>query len=376
MTQLIRLVFANVFFSIIVLGCKDNNDDEYYAKKESVDEQIDVYLTQAIFNVSNNEGFLELTPHIKFETTSNNNSDIEYELDVKPSFGLEQQCFVNSQVDEGFYFTKTQEACVYNFTVRTNAFNGSSIVKTSKARIISSSEEDVLLPPISHVMTVGEEDQLVITSLPQGYVLKEIIVVDGGVTAALTSDGSTMAIDASAIMQSELSIIEYTIIAENNTGGDIASASGTDEVASSSQLKPIKMGQVYVTTQESGYVSVSAKSGHLPSGNGMQQDYPLNTELIVDISPFVQAGTYDYQLFEVKSTTADVRPIQDNNKSFSFNTSQQGRHYVYYMVYDSTVSGTTAGGYSGNVITIDVSIPKTWGRLVDKEKWPPIFGHD
>ena len=37
------------------------------------------------------------------------------------------------------------------------------------------------------------------------------------------------------------------------------------------------------------------------------------------------------------------------------------------MVNDSTVFGNTAGGYSGNAITIDVSMPKVWSRLVDKD---------
>ncbi|CAH7151313.1 conserved hypothetical protein [Vibrio chagasii] len=361
----LKLVVANIIL-VFVFGCKDNNDSKLGQGKESAGEKIDFYLTQATFNVPNNEGFLDLTPHIKFETTSGYSNDIEYELDVKPSAGLEQQCFVNSQIDEGFYFNKTQEACVYNFTVRANTFNGSSMAKTSKVRIISSSEEDVLLSPTSHVMKVGEQDELVIASLPQGYVLNEIIVVDGSAIATLTSDGSMMVIDASAITQSELSIIEYTAIAAENNRVNIASAK--DEAESISTLNSIKIGQVYVTTQELGYVSVSAESGHLPDSNdGRPKDLPLNTEIVVDISPFVQAGTYDYQLFEVKSTTADVRPEENNNKAFSFKTSQQGRHYVYYMVYDSTVSGSTAGGYSGNVITIDVSIPKTWGRLVNRE---------
>ncbi|MGR5559526.1 hypothetical protein ACQKQC_24940 [Vibrio fortis] len=345
------------------LGCKEDISSSI---NHEVEENINIHLTQATFNVSENEGFLDLTPYIKFERKtpikSNVNTDIktyenfDYELDVTSSAGLEQQCFVNSQVSQGFYFSKVQEACVYDFTVHTNSINGESISRTSKVRVISSSEDDVLLPPTSHVMTVGEQEVLLISTLPQGYALDEIVAIDGQASASVTSGEQEMTIDVSDVVQSDLSIIEYIAKPKNNQGA----------MFDSENIEPVKMGQVYVTTQEQGYISVSAGSGHLPSDSGMQKDYPLDTEIIIDISPFVDAGTFDYQLFEVKSLTADVRPVENNNKSFSFKADQQGRHYVYYMVYDSTVSGTTAGGYSGNVITIDVAVPKGWTRLVNE----------
>ena len=79
---------------------------------------------------------------------------------------FEQQCFVDSQRWRLLLLFKVQDACIYDFEVRESRFNGTKVVKISKARITSSCELGILLPPMSYAMTVGEQWDLMITSLP------------------------------------------------------------------------------------------------------------------------------------------------------------------------------------------------------------------
>ncbi|CAK4076554.1 hypothetical protein [Vibrio sp. 16] len=341
-----------IFFLAVVqfflVGCQETEKGTSGQGQGSASLQ----LQPVLVNVSDNQGFIDLTPYI----SSDSERELDYRLDVLAVSDLDQVCLVNSINRRGFYFVKHQDVCIYQYTVTATNADGDIVQRKSQARVLTSTQEEFEVTPLSHELVRGLQSEMVLPIEP-GFVLDSIVSVQGGVQATALANGN-INIDASLASQSGLAVIDYKI----RTVDTSAQANRFNQRIN----KPaIRLGQIYVTVQDPGYVSVDAGSGHLPK-DGSRKEYFLDEEVIVDVSSFVQAGTFDYQLFEVKSSTANVEVISgsDQNKSFRFSASQPGRHYVYYMVYDNTTSGGSAGGYSGNVLTFDVAIPRYWEKIV------------
>jgi hypothetical protein len=157
-------------------------------------------LQSALINVSSDEGFVDLTPYITLDSSVSS-----YELEVIASTGLEQNCLVNSVNDDGFYFHKTQDVCVYEYQVTTRNTNGIQTQKQNKARILSSLEDEISLTPISSVIDVGQKLQISI-ALDPGYEFVDFVAFDGDIQADFLG-GNVIEIDASNVNKSGMAIM-------------------------------------------------------------------------------------------------------------------------------------------------------------------------
>ncbi|CAM2876754.1 hypothetical protein [Vibrio neptunius] len=337
-----------LLLNLFLVGCQGDEHEE--SKSEQTQGSATLRLQPALINTPDNQGFIDLNTYISSD------SALSYTLDVVALSDLSQVCTVNSTNDHGFYFVKQQDVCIYKYTVTAQSGNGEIIQKQNQARVLTSTLEVVDLAPLSRELVRGQKIEVTLP-MESGFTLDSIVSVQGDIQAT-TLNNSKINIDASAVNQSGLAVIDYKVRATETSAL-------SNQFNQTVNTPAIRLGQIYVTVQDPGYVSVNAGSGHLPN-DGKRKEYFLDEEITVDVSSFVQAGTFDYQLFEVKSSTANVEVVsgENQNKSFRFSASRPGRHHVFYMVYDNTTSGESAGGYSGNMLTFDVAMPRDWEKIV------------
>ncbi len=247
--------------------------------------------------------------------------------------------------------TASGALCDYQFTVSNAQTNDDASMK-----VFSTQAVDPILPALSYPMAlegslipVELDLKVLLKDWPVGYSLDVLSVT---VQGSEGNEGTTTALG---------NVITYTGTGLSGWNRIIYTLTNPDKPSEN------LMGTVYVTISES--------INQPPEIHKLEYDYNLengnavvltNASLEIDLNIpalITEPDGQEWQLIEVQSYTATVRPTAPNsltNKTLTFTAATVGDHVISYVVADHF------GGYSVGMIKVTVSVKEkapTWEAL-------------
>ncbi|HIF9542555.1 TPA: Ig-like domain-containing protein [Photobacterium damselae] len=274
-------------------------------------------------------------------------------VDSVSSLGKRHDCEIIDRDNDGFTIkADNPTVCDYQYTVALD--NKEHILggdKEGVSRIlISRTPDNAKLTPFGIVTFSGKETIIDLsaelsnvgdsTSLNDYDIDEDVIITPSDSTSTVSVDNLNKTIhytsDANFTGNERLS---YSL---KNAAGDVIA------------------GSIFITVTEdssNSSISIEDKIDYKPVVD-------VNSEVTIDVSPYVTNSDDDYQIVEINTFDAIIKlsdPTSFQNKSFTFLASQAGQYYVNVVVSDHR------GGYDVALIRITVSDPsvKTWSDIVD-----------
>ncbi len=255
--------------------------------------------------------------------------------------------------DLGFTVTIIGSAiCEYTYDVETVAVSGQTKIQDSATMVVvSSTDGDAVLPPISIAMAIDDGELLtnIKTALgddfPTDYILSDDFSVLGDGDVAIDTANFTVSYTPTA---EGVSRVVYTL--EGFIEGVADTKLGTIDYAVSDGLNEAPTADSFT----------------------FEDEVTINTAVDIDVENHISDGDDDdLQLIDVQSYLAEVvvqASDEDfSNTTFSFETSSYGMHYVSYTVSD------LHGGFATAIIEIKIDDPNSVNLWADVENNGLVF---